>query len=113
MADLCAARKPRLLYLSRAEEGEAALLRHHPQGGRRISAIPRRLSGPALGKAPRQSCSPRPCRRRSASTDAAHLDRKSVVSGKSVSVRVDLGGRRIIKKKTLNTNTKSKTITSY
>src|SRR3546814_13265902 len=28
------------------------------------------------------------------------LDRKSVVSGKSVSVRVDLGGRRIVKKKT-------------
>src|SRR3546814_13848593 len=28
------------------------------------------------------------------------IDRKSVVSGKSVSVRVDLGGRRIIKKKT-------------
>src|SRR3546814_8144331 len=28
----------------------------------------------------------------------AILDRKSVVSGKSVSVRVDLGGRRIIKK---------------
>src|SRR3546814_20178967 len=27
-------------------------------------------------------------------------DRKSVVSGKSVSVRVDLGGRRILKKKT-------------
>src|SRR3546814_20271038 len=26
------------------------------------------------------------------------IDRKSVVSGKSVSVRVDLGGRRIIKK---------------
>src|SRR3546814_13613824 len=36
--------------------------------------------------------------------DLQHLgvdeDRKSVVSGKSVSVRVDLGGRRIIKKKT-------------
>src|SRR3546814_21132320 len=30
---------------------------------------------------------------------SAILDRKSVVSGKSVSVRVDLGGRRIIKKK--------------
>src|SRR3546814_11341171 len=30
-------------------------------------------------------------------------DRKSVVSGKSVSVRVDLGGRRIIKKKKDNT----------
>src|SRR3546814_20861637 len=28
-------------------------------------------------------------------------DRKSVVQGKSVSVRVDLGGRRIIKKKTI------------
>src|SRR3546814_12902779 len=33
-------------------------------------------------------------------TDAlCHGDRKSVVSGKSVSVRVALGGRRIIKKK--------------
>src|SRR3546814_12712571 len=30
---------------------------------------------------------------------AAITDRKSVVSGKSVSVRVDLGGRRIIKQK--------------
>src|SRR3546814_11286130 len=30
------------------------------------------------------------------------LDRKSVVEGKSVSVRVDLGGRSIIKKKTTN-----------
>src|SRR3546814_218070 len=32
-------------------------------------------------------------------TGHAVLDRKSVVEGKSVSVRVDLGGRRIIKKK--------------
>src|SRR3546814_11578012 len=31
---------------------------------------------------------------------AQKRDRKSVVSGKSVSVRVDLGGRRMIKKKT-------------
>src|SRR3546814_18143753 len=31
--------------------------------------------------------------------DTDEEDRKSVVSGKSVSVRVDLGGRRIIKKK--------------
>src|SRR3546814_15945189 len=31
----------------------------------------------------------------------SYEDRKSVVSGKSVSVRVDLGGRRIIKKKNL------------
>src|SRR3546814_19186406 len=32
---------------------------------------------------------------------AARGDRKSVVQGKSVSVRADLGGRRVIKKKTL------------
>src|SRR3546814_12227773 len=31
-------------------------------------------------------------------------DRKSVVSGKSVSVRVDLGGRRIIRKNTIVTH---------
>src|SRR3546814_19703487 len=31
-------------------------------------------------------------------SQAERADRKSVVSGKSVSVRVDLGGRRIIKK---------------
>src|SRR3546814_14006877 len=41
---------------------------------------------------------------RKAVADRANIliagDRKSVVSGKSVSVRVDLGGRRIIKKKT-------------
>src|SRR3546814_20700518 len=34
--------------------------------------------------------------------DPRALDRKSVVSGKSVSVRVDLGGRRNIKKKNNN-----------
>src|SRR3546814_11262606 len=38
--------------------------------------------------------------RRHASREAE--DRKSVVSGKSVSVSVDLGGRRIIKKKQIN-----------
>src|SRR3546814_18784546 len=31
-----------------------------------------------------------------------NVDRKSVVKGKSVSVRVDLGGRRILKKKNKN-----------
>src|SRR3546814_19416771 len=36
------------------------------------------------------------------------IDRKSVVSGKSVSVRVDLGGRRIIKKNRLHSNKKYK-----
>src|SRR3546814_12429663 len=33
------------------------------------------------------------------SASASSRDRKSVVEGKSVAVRVDLGGRRIIKKK--------------
>src|SRR3546814_16503032 len=44
----------------------------------------------------------RPERRRGIRGPGRHLqleDRKSVVSGKSVSVCVDLGGRRIIKKK--------------
>src|SRR3546814_11966739 len=36
------------------------------------------------------------------------VDRKSVVAGKSVSVRVDLGGRRIIKKKNTHKNEKRK-----
>src|SRR3546814_21168035 len=35
-----------------------------------------------------------------ASSAASNRDRQSVVKGKSVSVRVDLGGRRLIKKKT-------------
>src|SRR3546814_11267537 len=60
-------------------------------------------AGRARGPAPRRHHAPRDGRRRQ---EAAVLparrrrvqDRKSVVSGKSVSVRVDLGGRRIIKK---------------
>src|SRR3546814_19961389 len=40
-----------------------------------------------------------------ASTLIARADRKSVVWGKSVSVRVDLGGRRFIKKKKHNNHT--------
>src|SRR3546814_17008096 len=41
-------------------------------------------------------------------TGICHQDRKSVVSGKSVSVRVDLGGRRIIKtNKQITHNNKS------
>src|SRR3546814_11886091 len=37
----------------------------------------------------------------------AATDRKSVVSGKSVSVRVDLGGRRLIQKKIQQQNTQT------
>src|SRR3546814_18344352 len=36
--------------------------------------------------------------------EVEQADRKSVVSGTSVSVRVDLGGRRLIKKKILTTS---------
>src|SRR3546814_18488462 len=42
----------------------------------------------------------RPAIRRAAHAHGLEGDRKSAVSGKSVSVRVDLGGRGIIKKKT-------------
>src|SRR3546814_14919384 len=44
-------------------------------------------------------CFPNGIRVISAPTRPEQRDRKSVVSGKSVSVRVDPGGRRIIKKK--------------
>src|SRR3546814_19425301 len=40
-------------------------------------------------------------------------DRKSVVKGKSGSVRVDLGGRRIIKKKTICTRGRRHTHSTY
>src|SRR3546814_15053755 len=39
------------------------------------------------------------CRRQDLAVRGPRTDRQSVVSGKSVSVRVDLGGRRILKKK--------------
>src|SRR3546814_19388762 len=45
--------------------------------------------------------------RRFLAVERAIADRKSVVSGKSVSVRVDLGGRRIIKKKKQNKRTRT------
>src|SRR3546814_13283919 len=41
---------------------------------------------------------------------AVQLDRKSVVKGKSVSVRVDLGGRRSINKKKTKTEASAKKI---
>src|SRR3546814_16981257 len=63
------------------------------------SAGPRRSR---RGYARRSPCGSSPdCRhRRSGPQYPWSCDRKSVVWGKSVSVRVDLGGRRIIKKKT-------------
>src|SRR3546814_15666938 len=46
-----------------------------------------------------QAFGEQPEARRQVVTSPVGIDRKSVVEGKSVSVRVDLGGRRIIKKK--------------
>src|SRR3546814_11434292 len=43
----------------------------------------------------------------SPSSSTASRDRKSVVKGKSVSVRVNLGGRRVIKKKKKPNSTRS------
>src|SRR3546814_12049264 len=57
-----------------------------------------REDGGAKPPAPRASLYEDVTRRIIAELEAGR-DRKSVVSGKSVSVRVDLGGRRIIKKK--------------
>src|SRR3546814_15774067 len=51
----------------------------------------------ASGRDERRTCATRVNKQSGASHSKG--DRKSVVQGKSVSVRVDLGGRRIIKKK--------------
>src|SRR3546814_4802780 len=57
-------------------------------GRKMAAAVP-----PASMVSPRRRAISLPC-------SIPTIDRKSVVWGKSVSVRVDLGGRRIIKKKT-------------
>src|SRR3546814_21075715 len=59
-----------------------------------LAAVVQRLmlhAAVILDRAKRRSGQPKPFAR------GPHGDRKSVVSGQSVSVRVDLGGRRIIK----------------
>src|SRR3546814_12000934 len=60
------------------------------------AAAPRRRRGCPPSQAGSSSC-----RRDWRGPNRCARDRKSVVSGKSVSVRVDLGGRRIIKKHTI------------
>src|SRR3546814_20584651 len=54
---------------------------------------------PSNGNASPLCCLNRKCSGYCATSAASRADRKSVVEGKSVSVRVDLGGRRIIKTK--------------
>src|SRR3546814_11238129 len=60
-----------------------------PKKVRQYSEVARETAPPSLSLTSNVSCS---------------TDRKSVVSGKSVSVRVDLGGRRIIKKNKTHLN---------
>src|SRR3546814_7681312 len=55
--------------------------------------------GPPVSRAGGPTENPGPPWRSEVTFSEPRPDRKSVVSGKSVSVRVDLGGRRIIKKK--------------
>src|SRR3546814_13740785 len=84
------ARRPRRPRDHSDREQPARPRRRHPFPAPRIGLVDRRRAFPAD---PLWIDEPRPRARHPP-------DRKSVVSGKSVSVRVDLGGRRIIKKKT-------------
>src|SRR3546814_18458454 len=72
---------------------------HVPQAGQvlRVRAATRRL---AVGR----DCNPFTSTFRTGDQHGQIRDRKSVGSGKSVSVRVDLGGRRYSKKKQQNNN---------
>src|SRR3546814_20175626 len=73
-------------------------------GDRRLeeAGTRRKAGSPAVGRGYFPACgrgdSARPCVTAAATSAQQTTDRKSVVSGKSVSVRVDLGGSRIIKK---------------
>src|SRR3546814_19973007 len=79
----------------------AQILRHAPLGVLHVAAKPEdAVARDSLGREPHAvqlECG-------AGLVEVARLeDRKSVVEGKSVSVRVDLGWRRIIKKKTRKT----------
>src|SRR3546814_16030489 len=75
----------------------------------RIRELQRATSYWCLGRKLRPSCgcpvsaASRSLRPHSGTTVCSHGDRKSVVEGKSVSVRVDLGGRRICQQQKYHT----------
>src|SRR3546814_17113394 len=76
--------------------------RSEPRGaGDEAPAAAAAAGGDARGRSAAHGAGPAGARRLRARepAGAARQDRKSVVWGKSVSVRVDLGGRRIIKQK--------------
>src|SRR3546814_16363704 len=80
------------LPIWRQSRDDLEIRRARRDGGH--AAGPTRRAGVQHGLRPRGTVVGDDRRRR-----VAAADRKSVVSGKSVSVRVDLGGRRILKKK--------------
>src|SRR3546814_12225751 len=89
----------------RADEGRDLETRDDTAPRHRRTGAP--LFSRRVGPCPaRRIPSHRPARhRRGGRRDQRPPDRKSVVSGKSVSVSVDPGGRRIIKKKNYRTQT--------
>src|SRR3546814_11693447 len=99
------------VVLFRSRRGGALPPRHRHAGGA-APALVARCAGPAVLRhgAPARRGGPAgrlvPAGDERPRDAAGPADRKSVGSGKSVSVRVDLGGRRIITKK--NTDRKSK-----
>src|SRR3546814_17995486 len=85
--------------------GRRALQGREAGGHRESEGLPQR------GRQVR-AARPRPERRQEPGLDLLREDRKSGVSGKSVSVRVDFGGRRIIKTKQIKQRKQSKYITT-
>src|SRR3546814_20244403 len=96
-SDVCSSDLASLVRLCSAEPGAVSpvlgLCRQHHRTLREFRA--RAVGVCRLRQAPVRAA----CRCQRWPQCDGRLDRKSVVSGKSVSVRVDLGGRRTIKKK--------------
>src|SRR3546814_13697850 len=81
---------------------------HPPPENRPAGALPRSMPRPAAAEPAHERTGPRPATPGTAKDRAAtgrRGERKSAMEGKSVSVRVNCGGRRTIKK---NTATKKK-----
>src|SRR3546814_14724622 len=91
---------------------EHATLRRKPDNCLRNPAASDRRAGSSHPIIDNRAAAAAPQSAGSSHRNAVHsgrrLDRKSVVEGKSVSVRVDLGGRRIIKKQQNETAIRSK-----
>ena len=70
---LCLARKPVAVHVPEAEGGQAAVLRRDPARGRRVSAVPRRLSAPGRQGQARQRGLAHPCGRSAGRRPADHV----------------------------------------